>query len=76
MPAPLITTPAAKPCFLWKKYPTTTIAGIVLRLNPIPENYILANIIYLFIYLLSTSVDTEMCCPKGKFGCQYTGNFI
>jgi hypothetical protein len=23
----------------------------------------------LFIYL--TSVDTEMCCPKGKCGCQY-----
>jgi hypothetical protein len=24
------------------------------------------------IYLInSTSVDTEMCCPKGKCGCQY-----
>ena len=20
---------------------------------------------------ISTSVDTEMCCPKGKCGCQY-----
>ena len=23
------------------------------------------------IYFLITSVDTEMCCPKGKCGCQY-----
>jgi hypothetical protein len=26
----------------------------------------------LMIYIfLVTSVDTEMCCPKGKCGCQY-----
>ena len=24
-----------------------------------------------YIYYLLTSVDTEMCCPKGKCGCQY-----
>jgi hypothetical protein len=24
-----------------------------------------------FFFLLITSVDTEMCCPKGKCGCQY-----
>jgi xanthine dehydrogenase iron-sulfur cluster and FAD-binding subunit A len=24
-----------------------------------------------FSYLRITSVDTEMCCPKGKCGCQY-----
>ena len=23
------------------------------------------------IYCETTSVDTEMCCPKGKCGCQY-----
>ena len=23
------------------------------------------------LYYLDTSVDTEMCCPKGKCGCQY-----
>jgi len=23
------------------------------------------------LFLISTSVDTEMCCPKGKCGCQY-----
>jgi hypothetical protein len=22
-------------------------------------------------FLIVTSVDTEMCCPKGKCGCQY-----
>ena len=22
-------------------------------------------------FILKTSVDTEMCCPKGKCGCQY-----
>ena len=22
-------------------------------------------------FLMITSVDTEMCCPKGKCGCQY-----
>ena len=27
------------------------------------------NILGFFLY--STSVDTEMCCPKGKCGCQY-----
>jgi hypothetical protein len=25
----------------------------------------------IFIYLFITSVDTDMCCPKGKCGCQY-----
>ena len=25
---------------------------------------------YIF-FLPETSVDTEMCCPKGKCGCQY-----
>jgi hypothetical protein len=25
---------------------------------------------YIF-FLIITSVDTEMCCPKGKCGCQY-----
>ena len=28
------------------------------------------KIITLFISI-TTSVDTEMCCPKGKCGCQY-----
>jgi hypothetical protein len=28
------------------------------------------NIKHFFFYI-STSVDTEMCCPKGKCGCQY-----
>jgi hypothetical protein len=23
------------------------------------------------LYYKATSVDTEMCCPKGKCGCQY-----
>ena len=23
------------------------------------------------VYYINTSVDTEMCCPKGKCGCQY-----
>ena len=23
------------------------------------------------LYCKATSVDTEMCCPKGKCGCQY-----
>jgi hypothetical protein len=28
--------------------------------------------IHKYIYfLIITSVDTEMCCPKGKCGCQY-----
>ena len=27
--------------------------------------------IKLFVYCIYTSVDTEMCCPKGKCGCQY-----
>jgi hypothetical protein len=27
-------------------------------------------IYYIYIYSV-TSVDTEMCCPKGKCGCQY-----
>jgi hypothetical protein len=22
-------------------------------------------------FIIKTSVDTEMCCPKGKCGCQY-----
>ena len=22
-------------------------------------------------FFIKTSVDTEMCCPKGKCGCQY-----
>ena len=26
---------------------------------------------YVIIFTNSTSVDTEMCCPKGKCGCQY-----
>jgi hypothetical protein len=33
-----------------------------------------AVLLYLKLYLLFfkvTSVDTEMCCPKGKCGCQY-----
>ena len=25
----------------------------------------------IFYFLIRTSVDTEMCCPKGKCGCQY-----
>jgi hypothetical protein len=24
-----------------------------------------------FFISINTSVDTEMCCPKGKCGCQY-----
>ena len=24
-----------------------------------------------FFFYYYTSVDTEMCCPKGKCGCQY-----
>jgi hypothetical protein len=28
-----------------------------------------ASIVFLYIY--NTSVDTEMCCPKGKCACQY-----
>ena len=27
------------------------------------------SVVVLFFYV--TSVDTEMCCPKGKCGCQY-----
>jgi hypothetical protein len=27
--------------------------------------------LYLIFFLHFTSVDTEMCCPKGKCGCQY-----
>ena len=27
--------------------------------------------IYVFFFLFGTSVDIEMCCPKGKCGCQY-----
>ena len=26
---------------------------------------------YVIIFTNSTSVDTEMCCSKGKCGCQY-----
>jgi hypothetical protein len=26
---------------------------------------------YVNYFYISTSVDTEMCCPKGKCGCQY-----
>ena len=26
---------------------------------------------FFFFFLKPTSVDTEMCCPKGKCGCQY-----
>ena len=31
------------------------------------------RVIYLWIIYsnILTSVDTEMCCPKGKCGCQY-----
>jgi hypothetical protein len=25
----------------------------------------------IFLFIIYTSVDTEMCCPKGKCGCQY-----
>jgi hypothetical protein len=25
----------------------------------------------IFLFIVITSVDTEMCCPKGKCGCQY-----
>jgi hypothetical protein len=32
------------------------------------EFHINTNKIYI---TLNTSVDTEMCCPKGKCGCQY-----
>ena len=28
-------------------------------------------ILKLYKCCLRASVDTEMCCPKGKFGCQY-----
>jgi uncharacterized protein YutD len=28
-------------------------------------------ILKLYKCCLRESVDTEMCCPKGKFGCQY-----
>ena len=27
--------------------------------------------VQIFFFLKLTSVDTEMCCPKGKYGCQY-----
>jgi hypothetical protein len=27
--------------------------------------------IYYMSVIISTSVDIEMCCPKGKCGCQY-----
>ena len=27
--------------------------------------------IFQWVVLYQTSVDTEMCCPKGKCGCQY-----
>ena len=26
---------------------------------------------YFMYFYITTSVDTEMCCPKGKCGCQY-----
>ena len=38
------------------------ISELDLSTKVIPDN------IFLFI---KTSVDTEMCCPKGKCGCQY-----
>jgi hypothetical protein len=25
----------------------------------------------IILFIVITSVDTEMCCPKGKCGCQY-----
>ena len=40
----------------------------------IAKNLILFEFAYKCIntfFFISTSVDTEMCCPKGKCGCQY-----
>ena len=28
-------------------------------------------VLFIYILFLLESVDTEMCCPKGKYGCQY-----
>jgi hypothetical protein len=41
-------------------YETTTIQQ---------PKIIYREMLQLFFY--STSVDTEMCCPKGRCGCQY-----
>jgi hypothetical protein len=43
-----------------KVYETTTIQQ---------PKIIYREMLQLFFY--STSVDTEMCCPKGRCGCQY-----
>ena len=44
--------------------------------SPLPLKSSLCQIIVIFniflhIYYKETGVDTEMCCPKGKCGCQY-----
>ena len=32
--------------------------------------FVKCDILLVFVYMIA-SVDTEMCCPKGKCGCQY-----
>ena len=47
----------------------------VFHINIYINNTTCINICYQIqhvqIYYIKTSVDTEMCCPKGKCGCQY-----
>ena len=33
--------------------------------------YMYLRLLVAFVFLILTSVDTEMCCPKGKCGCQF-----
>ena len=40
----------------------------VLSLKKTKKNRVVSEIHFLY---METSVDTEMCCPKGKCGCQY-----
>jgi hypothetical protein len=43
----------------------------LLRLNLLFINLLLMIQFENDFFSITTSVDTEMCCPKGKCGCQY-----
>ena len=45
---------------------------LILHLKQSTPNFMIYGELGRFpLYIDITSVDTEMCCPKGKCGCQY-----